>query len=98
MYRRRYHIEERKIVDLSHAWFLLKLLFIFLMACPFVIVPALLSLRRKQLEAQDRTGARADQSARLAVSGLGTWNRQADTPSKLHHEEAAASTTQKRAA
>jgi hypothetical protein len=91
-------LKKEKVVDLSHAWFLLRLLFIFLMACPFLIVPALLSLRRKQPEAQDRTEARADQSTRLAVSGLGTWNRQADSLSQLLHEEAAASTTEKRAA
>jgi hypothetical protein len=77
LYRWRYRFDERTNVDLLHSWALLRLLFVFLLACPFLIIPVLLGLFKKQPGAEDRTEASAEGGTRVEVSGRGTWNAQA---------------------
>jgi hypothetical protein len=64
-------------MDLLHAWWLLRLLFVFLLACPFLIVPVLLGFFKKHSDAKNRAEAPTEQGARVEISGLGTWSAQA---------------------
>ena len=57
-------------MDLLHAWWLLRLLFIFLLACPFLIIPVLFGFLRKRPDAEDRTEAPAEHGARVEISAI----------------------------
>jgi len=64
-------------MDLLHAWWLLRLLFVFLLACPFLIIPVLFGLFRKRPDAEVRTEAPAEHGAHVGVPGRGTWTAEA---------------------
>ena len=85
-------------MDLLHAWWLLRLLFVFLLACPFLIIPVLLGFFRKRPDAEDRTKAPAEQITRVEISGRGTWNAQADSRSQSLQPDGALSPIERRAA
>jgi hypothetical protein len=85
-------------VDLLHAWWLLRLLFVFLLACPFLIIPVLRGFFKKQPDAKDRTEAPAEGATRVPVSGRGTWNAQADGPSESSHLDGPLAPVERRAA
>jgi hypothetical protein len=68
-------------MDLLHAWWLLRLLFVFLLACPFLIIPVLFGFFRKRPDAEDRTEAPAEDGARVEVPGRGTWSARTDARS-----------------
>jgi hypothetical protein len=89
---------KRTNVDLLHSWALLRLLFVFLLACPFLIIPVLLGLFKKQPGAEDRTEASAEGGTRVEVSGRGTWNAQADARSQSSKPDGALSPIERRAA
>ena len=98
LYRWRYRFDERTNVDLLHSWSLLRLLFVFLLACPFLIIPVLLGLFKKQPGAEDRTEASAEGGTRVEVSGRGTWNAQADGRSQSSKPDGALAPIERRAA
>jgi hypothetical protein len=98
LYRCRYRFDERTNVDLLHTWWLLRLLFVFLLACPFLIIPVLLSFFKKQPDAEDRTEAPVECGTRVEVSGRGTWNAQADGRSQSSTTDGALSPKERRAA
>ena len=98
VYRCRYRFDERTNVDLLHSWWLLRLLFVFLLACPFLIIPVLLSFFKKQPDAEDRTEAPAAGGSRVGISGRGTWNTQADGRSQSSKADGALSPIERRAA
>ena len=98
VYRCRYRFDERTNVDLLHTWWLLRLLFVFLLACPFLIIPVLLSFFKKQPDAEDRTEAPAEGGTRVEISGRGTWNAQADGRSQSSKADGALSPIERRAA
>jgi len=98
VYRCRYRFDERTNVDLLHTWWLLRLLFVFLLACPFLIIPVLLGFFRKQPDAEDRTEAPAEGGTRVEISGRGTWNAQADGRSQSSKPDGALSPLERRAA
>ena len=85
-------------MDLLHNWALFRLLFVFLIACPFLIVPVLFGLFKKHPESENRTEAEADQHANTAVSGQGTWNTRADSQSPSIASVGDAPTTARHAA
>ena len=85
-------------MDLLHAWWLLRLLFVFLLACPFLIVPVLLGLFRKRPDADDRTGAPAEHGANVEVPGRGTWTAQADGRAEFPQPDGRLEPIQRRAA
>ena len=90
--------DERTNVDLLHSWSLLRLLFVFLLACPFLIIPVLLGLFKKQPGTEDRTEAPAEGGTRIEVSGRGTWNAQADGCSPSSKPDGALAPIERRAA
>lgn len=96
LYRSRYRFDERTNVDLLHSWALLRLLFVFLLACPFLIIPVLLGFFKR--DADDRTEAPVECGTRVEVSGHGTWNAQADGRSQSSKPDGALSPTERRAA
>ena len=98
LYRCRYRFDERTNVDLLHSWSLLRLLFVFLLACPFLIVPVLLSFFKKQPDAEDRTEASVECATRVEISGRGTWNAQADGRSQSSKADGPLSPIERRAA
>jgi hypothetical protein len=98
LYRCRYRFDERTNVDLLHSRALLRILFVFLLACPFLIIPVLLGFFKKQPGAEDRTEAPAEGGTRVEVSGRGTWNAQADGRSQSSKADAAISPIERRAA
>jgi len=98
LYRCRYRFDERTNVDLLHSWALLRILFVFLLACPFLIIPVLLGFFKKQPGAEDRTEAPAEGGTRVEVSGRGTWNAQADGRSQSSKADGALSPIERRAA
>jgi len=98
LYRWRYRFDERTNVDLLHSWALLRLLFVFLLACPFLIIPVLLGFFRKQPGAEDRTEAPAEGGTRVEVDGRGTWNAQADGRSQSSKPDGALAPMERRAA
>ena len=98
LYRCRYRFDERTNVDLLHTWWLLRLLFVFLLACPFLIIPVLIGLFGKQPDAEDRTEAPAEGGTRVEISGRGTWNTQADGRSQSSKADGALSPIERRAA
>ena len=98
VYRCRYRFDERTNVDLLHSWSLLRLLFVFLLACPFLIIPVLLGLFKKQPGTEDRTEAPAEGGTRIEVSGRGTWNAQADGCSPSSKPDGALAPIERRAA
>ena len=81
-----------------HNWALFRLIFVVLIACPFLIVPVLLGLFKKHPEAEELIEAEADKHAYSTVSGLGTWNTRADSQSPSIASDGAVSTTQRLAA
>jgi hypothetical protein len=85
-------------VDLLHTWWLLRLLFVFLLACPFLIIPVLIGFFEKQPDAEDRTEAPAEGGTRVEISGRGTWNTQVDGRSQSSKPDAALSPLERRAA
>jgi hypothetical protein len=85
-------------MDLLHAWWLLRLLFVFLLACPFLVIPVLIGFFRKHLDAEDRTEAPVEQSTRVEISGRGTWNAQANGRSQSPQPDGALSPIERRAA
>jgi hypothetical protein len=91
-------IDERTNVDLLHSWSLLRLLFVLLLACPFLIIPVLLSFSKKRPGAEDRTEAPAEGGTRVEVSGRGTWNAQADGRSQSSKPDGALAPIERRAA
>jgi hypothetical protein len=91
-------LTKEEVMDLGHSWLLLRALIILAIACPFLIFPALLSLRKKRPDPDNGTEARAHQSTRFAISGLGTWRTQADSRSQHAASNGAVSTTPRRAA
>ena len=98
VYRCRYRLDERTNVDLLHTWWLLRLLFVFLLACPFLIIPVLTGFFGKQPGAEDRTEAPAEGGASVEISGRGTWNTQADGRSQSSKSDGALSPIERRAA
>jgi hypothetical protein len=98
LYRCRYRFDERTNVDLLHSWSLLRFLFVFLLACPFLIIPVLLGLFKKQPDTEDRTEAPAERGTRVEVSGRGTWNAQADGRSQSSKPDGALAPIERRAA
>jgi len=97
-YRWRYRIDERVNVDLLHSWWLLRLLFVFILACPFLIIPVLFGFFKKQPGAADRTEAPAKSDTLVKVSGRGTWNPHADGRSQSSKTDRALSPIEWRAA
>jgi hypothetical protein len=85
-------------VDLLHAWWLLRFLFVFLLACPFLIIPVILGFFRKEPDDGDRSEAPVRGDARVEVSGRGTWNARADGHLQPSRSDAALSLTERRAA
>ena len=73
-------------------------MFVFLLACPFLIIAVLLGLFRKQPGAEDRTAAPAEHGIRVEVSGRGTWNVQADGRAQSPPPDGALSPIERRAA
>jgi len=98
VYRCRYRFDERTNVDLLHSWWLLRLLFVFLLACPFLIIPVFLGFFKKQPDAEDRTESPAAGGTRVEISGRGTWNTQADGRSQSSKADGALSPIERRAA
>jgi hypothetical protein len=85
-------------MDLLHAWWLLRLSFVILLACPFLIIPVLLGFFKKQPDAEDRTKAPAEDGIRGEVSGRGTWNAQADGRLQSSQPDGVLSPMERRAA
>jgi hypothetical protein len=88
-------------MDLLHTWWLLRLLFVFLLACPFLIVPVLLGFFRKHPDAEDRTQAAAGQGGqgtRVEISGHGTWKAHAEDRSASPQPNGRLSPIERRAA
>jgi hypothetical protein len=85
-------------MDLLHAWWLLRLLFVFLLACPFLIIPVLFGIFRERPDAKDRTEAPADHGVRVEVSGRGTWNAHADGRLQSSQSDAVLAPIERRAA
>jgi hypothetical protein len=85
-------------VDLLHSWWLLRFLFVFLLACPFLIIPVLLGFFKKEPDAGDRTEVPVQGDARGEVSGRGTWNAHADGRLQPSQSDAALSPIERRAA
>lgn len=81
-----------------HNWALFRLLFIFLLACPLLIVPMLLGLFRAYPKPESNAGDELDPCARAPVSGLGTWDASPVVPSESLSPDRAVATTQRRAA
>jgi hypothetical protein len=98
LYRHGYRFDERRIMDLLHAWWLLRLLFVFLLACPFLIIPVLLGFFRKRSDAEDRTEAPAEHGARVEVSGRGTWTGEAGVRAQFPQADRRLEPIQRRAA
>lgn len=69
-------------MDLLHAWWLFRLLFVFLLACPFLIIPVLRGVFRKRRDGGDGTDSPAKRRTQAEVSGRGTWILQADGSSQ----------------
>jgi hypothetical protein len=90
--------DERTNVDLLHSWSLLRLLFVCLLACPFLVIPVFLGLFKKQPGVEDRTEAPAEGGTRIEVSGHGTWNAQADGRSQSSKPDGALAPIERRAA
>ena len=85
-------------MDLMHRWALLRLLIVFVMACPFLIVPVLISLFKKHADAENCAETVPDQGARIDMSGLGTWSKRADNQSRSFHSDEAVTPAHRRAA
>jgi Patatin-like phospholipase len=98
VYRCRYRFDERTNVDLLHTWWLLRLLSVFLLACPFLIIPVFLGFFNKQPDAEDRTESPAAGGTRIEISGRGTWTTQADGRSQSSKPDRALSPIERRAA
>jgi urea transporter len=98
LYRLGYRFDERTSMNILHTWWLARLLFVFVLACPFLIVPVLLGFFKKHSDAKNRAEAPTEQGARVEVSGRGTWNAQADSRSQSLQPDGALSPIERRAA
>ncbi len=76
----------------------LRPLIVFAMACPALIVAALLSLLDKRSEAEKSEETGADSMPQGTLSALGTWSTDADSRAPSVASDEADSSTQKRAA
>jgi hypothetical protein len=85
-------------MDLLHAWWLVRFLFVFLLACPFLVIPVLLGFFRKEPDAEDGTEALGAGGARVEVSGRGTWKPQADGRAQSSKPDGVLSPIERRAA
>ncbi len=81
-----------------NTFWLLRPLIVFAIACPALIVVALLSLREKRSEAEKSEETQAHCTPQGTLSALGTWSKDADRRSPLGASDEADSSTQKRAA
>ena len=85
-------------MDILHTWWLLRLLFVFLLAFPFLIVPVLLGFFKKRPDARDPMKAPSEQVSRVEISGRGTWSAQADDRSQSLQPDGTPSPQERRAA
>ncbi|HWZ73571.1 MAG TPA: hypothetical protein VN326_19120 [Casimicrobiaceae bacterium] len=79
-------------------WLLFRPLIVFAMACPTFVVAALLGLRKKPPESEQRAEAPADENPRFTLAARGIWRIQTDGLSQPFFSSNPVSATHERAA
>jgi hypothetical protein len=78
-------------MDILHSAFIFRFVIGFAMACPFLIIPAVVSLFKKRPKVENTTETRDGQGPRIVVSAHGTQREQANQPKGFAPDSALAS-------
>jgi hypothetical protein len=85
-------------MDILHSAFIFRFVIGFAMACPFLIIPAAVSLFKKRPKVENTTETRDGQGPRIVVSAHGTQRKQADRQPKGFAPDSAVASPPRRAA
>ncbi len=85
-------------MDILHSAFIFRFVIGFAIACPFLIMPAVVSLFKKRPKVENTTETRDDQRPRIVASAPGTQRVQASRQPKGFAPDSALTSPPRRAA